>query len=287
MIQREKYINPFTDFGFKRLFGSEFSQEILSDFLTQILGGREHIASLTYLNTEKSGRTKADRRAVFDLYCENEKGEKFIIELQNVYQQYFKDRSLYYATFPIQEQARKGKNWDYDLKAVYTIAILNFSFPDVHGQPRYRREIQLLDKQTFEVFYEKLTFIYLEVPKFDKNEDALETRFDKWMFVLKHLHRLQSRPVQLQEKIFERFFKQAEIAQLTPAEMKSYEESLKVYRDRYSVLQTARQEGRQAGWNEGRQEERITIARQMKQEGDPIDKIARITGLSKEELEKL
>jgi predicted transposase/invertase (TIGR01784 family) len=157
MANQSTYINPFTDFGFKRLFGSEFNKELLIDFLNQVLGDREQIRDLTYLNPEKGGKTDKYRKAVFDLFCENEQGEKFIIELQNVYQQFFKDRSIFYATFPIQEQAPKGKNWNYQLKAVYTIGILNFSFPDASNKERYLREIQLLDTQTFEVFYDKLT----------------------------------------------------------------------------------------------------------------------------------
>jgi predicted transposase/invertase (TIGR01784 family) len=97
MAIREKYINPFTDFGFKKLFGSEYNKDLLIDFLNQVLGDREQIRDLTYLNSEKLGKTQNDRKAIFDLYCENEQGDKFIIELQNVPQQYFKDRSIFYA----------------------------------------------------------------------------------------------------------------------------------------------------------------------------------------------
>jgi predicted transposase/invertase (TIGR01784 family) len=94
---REKYINPFTDFGFKKIFGTEYNKDLLIDFLNQVLGDREQIKDLTYLNSEKLGKTQSDRKAIFDLYCENEQGDKFIIELQNVPQQYFKDRSVFYA----------------------------------------------------------------------------------------------------------------------------------------------------------------------------------------------
>lgn len=163
MLAENKYINPFTDFGFKKLFGSEFNKELPIDFLNQVLGEREHIYELTYLNTEAQGRTSTDRKAVFDLHCENGKGERFIIELQNVRQRFFKDRSIYYASLPLQEQAPRGNEWDYRLKAVYTIGILNFAFPDL-GPDRYKREIQLMDKATKEIFYDKLTFIYLEMP---------------------------------------------------------------------------------------------------------------------------
>jgi predicted transposase/invertase (TIGR01784 family) len=275
MSSKDKYINPFTDFGFKKLFGTEFNKELLIDFLNQVLGEREQVRDLTYLNTENQGKTETDRKAVFDLYCENQKGEKFIIEVQNVSQLYFKDRSIFYATFPLQEQAPKGRDWDYYLKAVYTIGILNFSFADQSGEDRYIREVQLLDKQTFEVFYDKLTFIYLEMPRFKKREEELVTHFDKWLYVLKNLPKLQARPQKLQEKVFEKLFSEAELAKLTPDEMRTYEESLKVYRDNYSVIETAKNDAK------------VEIAREMKKEGDSIEKIARITGLTKEQIEKL
>jgi predicted transposase/invertase (TIGR01784 family) len=283
MAKKEKFINPFTDFGFKKLFGNEFNKELLIDFLNQVLGERERIRDLTYLNTENQGKTEWDRKAIFDLYCENEKGEKFIIELQNVKQEFFKDRSIFYSSFPIQEQAPKGKDWDYHLKAIYTIGILNFSFPDSSSKERYLREIQLLDTNTFEVFYDKLTFIYLEMPKFRKGEEELVTHFEKWMYVLKNLPKLQVRPVKLQEKIFDKLFNEAEIAKLTQEEMRTYEESLKTYRDNYSVLETAKKEGIEIGASKTK----IELAKEMKKEGLSIEQIARITRLSKEQIEKL
>jgi predicted transposase/invertase (TIGR01784 family) len=279
MSSKDRYINPFTDFGFKKLFGTEFNKELLIDFLNQVLGEREQIRDLTYLNTENQGKTETDRKAVFDLYCENQKGEKFIIEVQNVSQLYFKDRSIFYATFPVQEQAPKGRDWDYYLKAVYTICILNFSFPDASGQERYLREVQLLDKHTFEVFYDKLTFIYLEMPRFKKREEELVTHFDKWLYVLKNLPKLQARPRKLQEKVFDKLFSEAELAKLTPEEMRTYEESLKVYRDNYSVIETAKREGAS--------EKELQIARELKKNGVSVDLIAKSTGLTKEQIEKL
>jgi len=287
MDSKERYINPFTDFGFKKLFGTEFNKELLIDFLNNVLGERERVQDLTYLNTENLGNVETDRKAIFDLYCENEKGEKFIIELQNVKQQYFKDRSIFYSTFPIQSQAPKGREWDYYLKAVYTIGILNFSFPDQSDQERFLREVQLMDKETKEVFYDKLTFIYLEMPKFRKTEDELVSQFDKWMYVLKNLHRLQDKPVRLQEKVFEKLFSEAEIAKLKPEDMKAYEESLKVYRDNYSVIETAKNEGRQEGRQEGKNETKVETAIAMKKEGLSTDLIYKITGLPKEQIEKL
>lgn len=255
-----------------------------------MLGDREQVQDLTYLNIEHLGNSQTDRKAIFDLYCENQDGKKFIIELQNVKQDYFKDRSIFYSTFPIQSQAPKGKTWDYHLKTVYTIGILNFSFPDKSENERCLREVQLIDKDSYEVFYEKLTFIYLEMPKFKKYEGELINQFDKWLYVLKNLHRLQERPVKLQEKIFKKLFKEAEIAKLNPDDMKSYQESLKAYRDNYSVMESLKNQARRArieGREEGRTETKLETAIAMKKEGLSDDLIVKVTGLSEEEVARL
>ena len=195
---KDRYINPYTDFGFKKLFGTEMNKDLLVSFINSLLHGREQIKELTYLNTEHLGTGESDRRAVFDVYCENEYGEKFLVEMQRGEQQFFKDRSLYYATFPIREQARRG-DWDYELQRVYVIGILNFSF-DGTRPDKYSHEVQLSDTSTGEVFYDKLTFIYLEMPKFNKPADELDGMFEKWLFVLKNLSRLLDRPAALQDR---------------------------------------------------------------------------------------
>ena len=252
MEPREKYVNVFTDFGFKKLFGEKPSKPLLLDFLNELLIEQEGpIKNITYLNTEHLGSSPLDRRAIFDIYCENEKGEKFIVELQKAKQSYFKDRTLFYATFPIQEQAKQN-DWDFKLKAVYTVAILDFVFEedkaDIH---KYRYDVKLTDIETCKVFYDKLTFIYLELPKFKKKIDELSTNFEKWLFVIKNLHKLNKIPDQLKEERFEKLFAIAEVAHFTREELKSYEDSKKFYRDIKNSMDTAFEEGKEAGIEEG------------------------------------
>ena len=252
MEPREKYVNVFTDFGFKKLFGEKPSKPLLLDFLNELLIEQEGpIKNITYLNTEHLGSSPLDRRAIFDIYCENEKGEKFIVELQKAKQSYLKDRTLFYATFPIQEQAKQN-DWDFKLKAVYTVAILDFVFEedkaDIH---KYRYDVKLTDIETCKVFYDKLTFIYLELPKFKKKIDELSTNFEKWLFVLKNLHKLNKIPDQLKEERFEKLFAIAEVAHFTREELKSYEDSKKFYRDIKNSMDTAFEEGKEAGIEEG------------------------------------
>ena len=237
---KERYINPYTDFGFKKLFGTELNKDLLISFLNALLNGEQEITNLTYLNGEHLGDGYGDRRAVFDVYCQLADGKKFIVEMQKAEQAYFKDRSIYYSTFPIREQGPKGGTWDYHLENVYTIGILNFVFPnDEYPADSFMHEIKLTDVEDKHVFYDKLTFIYLEMPKFNKTEDELVTMFDKWMFALRNLSRLLERPKALQERIFTRLFDQAEIARFSPKERREYQESIKDYWDYYSTMTTS------------------------------------------------
>ena len=286
---RDRYVNPYTDFGFKLLFGTDMNKELLISFLNSLLHGREVIKDVTYLNAEHLGTQEYDRKAVFDVYCENEQGEKFLVEMQKGEQQFFKDRSVFYSTFPIREQAERG-NWDYELKAVYTIGILNFVFNE-NNDEYFHHEVKLMDVHTKEVFYDKLTFVYLEMPKFNKGEEELVTMFDKWLFVLRNLATLLERPAALQERVFNRLFEAAEIAKFTKRELYEYEDSLKNFRDMYSVISTAEQKGLNRGRAEGRAEGELTERRKnalnLKALGVEGTIISQATGLSMEEIENL
>jgi predicted transposase/invertase (TIGR01784 family) len=276
----EKYINPFTDYGFKKLFGEEPNKDLLLDFLNVLLKEEQgEIKNLTYLKSEHLGTSELDRKAIFDLYCENEKGEKFIVELQKTKQNFFKDRTVYYSTFPIREQAKRAE-WNYELKAVYAIAILDFIFDEDKNDPnKFRYDIKLTDTETKEVFYDKLTFIYLEMPKFNKTVDELETHFDKWLYVIRNLNRLDKVPDKLRERVFEKLFETAEIARFTPDQVRSYEDSLKYYRDLKNSLDTAKQEGRE--------ERAIEVAKRALEKGLSIEDIIDLTGLSRAQIEQL
>ena len=276
----ERYISLLTDFGFKRIFGTKPNKDLLINFLNSLFEGFQVIKDVKYLNSEHVGDVFAERKAIFDVYCENERGEKFIVEMQNAYQKYFKDRSLFYSTFPIREQAPKGADWNFKLERVYTVALLNFDLKEeAFDQDDINHDVGLLDKKTHKVFNDKLCFKYVEIAKFDKTEDELVTLYDKWLYVLKNLSRLDERPAALKEKVFTKLFEEAEIAKFTPTELKEYEDSLKAYRDVKNSIDTALEKGRE--------EKAIQIAKKMLAAGMDIDTIINMTDLSKDEIEKL
>ncbi|MGB0881080.1 MAG: Rpn family recombination-promoting nuclease/putative transposase [Polaribacter sp.] len=277
----EKYINPFTDYGFKRLFGEEPNKGLLLDFLNELLKEEQgKITELQYLKSENLANTELNRKAVFDLYCTNEKGEKFIVEIQKTKQKFFKDRTLYYATFPIQEQAKKGSDWNFKLEKVYTIAILDFVFDENKKQSdKFRYDVKLTEQETKTVFYDKLTFIYLEMPKFDKKVEELTTRFEKWLYIIKNLHKLDRVPEKLKENIFLQLFETAEISKFSQQEYQDYEDSLKYYRDLKNSLDTAREEAKE--------EKAIEVAKKMILKQMEVSLISEITGLTEKEINEL
>lgn len=317
---KAKYINPFTDFGFKKIFGEEASKPLLLDFLNSLLPENDKIAKLSFKNNEQIGRSEYDRKAVYNIYCENQKGEKFIVELQKAKQNYFIERTIYYSTFPIQEQAEKGF-WNYNLKAVYCIGILDFTFDDYENEPEKSEVIHTikLKNQNGKTFYDKLTYIYLEMPNFKMEESELSTRIEQWLYFIKHLEDFQSIPKIFKDKIFIKAFQKAEIAKYNDAEFNNYQNSLKIFRDNKAVfdyaMETATSLAREAGLEEGREIGKLIgelegeikgkikgeikgelkgelkanklTAKKLKDKGFDVETIIEITGLTRDEIEKL
>ena len=296
----ERYISLLTDFGFKRIFGTAPNKDLLINFLNSLFNGRKVIKNLKYNNSEHVGDLYTERKAIFDVYCESVDGEKFIVEMQNASQKYLKDRTIFYSTFPIREQAPKGDAWDYRLSPVYTVALVNHDMKEeAFDEKDINHQVQLCDIATKRVFFDKLEFIYVEVAKFNKTEDELKTLYDKWLYVLKNLANLTARPAALRDTIFDRLFQVAEIAKFTPTELREYEDSLKHYRDLKNSLDTAEEKGRSEGHAEGlaeglvkgraegRAEGIMLIAKNLKAIGISVADIIKATGLSEEEIEKL
>ena len=217
-------------------------------------------------------------------------------------------QKFYHSTFPIREQAQRGGDWDFHLNPVYTIGLLNFNFADgLENAKCWHHEVKLMEVETHEVFYDKLTYIYVEIPKFDKMESELVTMYDKWMYVLKNLSRLMQRPAALQERVFTRLFEQAEIAKFNNEELKLYEDSMNAYRDIVNAIRTAEktkyaegeadgmakglaeglEKGRAEGLEKGRTEGITKVAINMLGKGMPAELVAEMTGLPIDEVQRI
>lgn len=271
----DRYISLLTDFGFTRIFGTKPNKDLLINFLNSLFDGFQVIKDVKYLNSEHVGDVFVERKPIFDVYCENEHGEKFIVEMQNAY-------------FPIREQAPKGAEWNFKLEHVYTVALLNFDLEEeAFDKNDINHDVGLLDKKTFKVFNDKLSFKYVEIAKFNKTEEELDTLYDKWLYVLKNLSRLDKRPAALKEKVFTKLFEEAEIAKFTPTELKEYEDSLKAYRDVKNSIDTALEKGREEGMAEGMAKEKQSTARRLLSMGLSEEQVSTATELPLEVIQKL
>ena len=217
------YINLLTDFGFKRIFGIK---EVMIHFLNTVLDIKGGITDISYGNPERHGLTADERKAIYDLYCTTGNGEHIIVEMQAIRQQYFKDRVLLYATRLFQEQSIKGKvkgkDWDCNLHPVFSINILDFYLDQDVETEKYTSYVQLMDRDAKTVFYDKLTFVYIELPRFTKELSQLKSFFEQWIFIIRHLHELNEAPEALSNEIFETVFQQAAIARMTKQQVTKY-----------------------------------------------------------------
>lgn len=280
-----KYIDPLVDFAFKKIFGSEPNKDLLMAFLNEVFRGRKVIVDLVYNKNEHPGDLKDEGAAIFDLLCTGTDGEQFLIEVQRGRQGYFKERALFYTSRLISDQAPKGKRnvWGYNLTEVYLVALLEDFTLEIGSGNNYLHDICLCNRDTGEIFYDRLGYTYIELSKFVKKDTDLVTDLDKWLYVLKNMSRMDKIPVYLRKPIFEKLFNIAEYTNFTKEEKAMYDSSLKYKWDNKNVLDYAVSTAKA----EGKRENSLAIAREMKKDGLPISQIVKFTKLSIEEIEKL
>ena len=251
----EVFMNPYTDFGFKKLFGTAPNKDILISFLNALFeGDRKPIVDLHYLNTAILGPYYGGRSSVFDVYCVTEDGSHFVVEMQRSDQPYFKDRTVYYASASIVQQAPRGE-WDYNLTDVCVVGILNFVFPNKeYPEDSYLHKVMLKDTDDNHEVYKKLAFYYVEMPKFKKKENELVTMQDKWLFVVKNICYLLEQPKELQEKVFTKFFEEARIGMFNAEQRFAYMVSQKHYWDNHNTIAYSFEKGKKTGMEEGMKE---------------------------------
>ena len=276
-----KFINPFTDMGFKRIFGQEINKDLLIDFLNALLKGERREKDIRFLDKELLPEYENDRSLIYDIYCTDENGEQFIVEMQNREHVNFRERTLYYLSQAIARQGEKGTGWQFDLKAVYGVFFLNFRLSDL--PQKLRTDIVLCDRDTHELFTDKMRYIFLELPLFDKEESECETDFERWIYVLKNMETLQRLPFKARNAVFQKLEQIVDIAALSKEDRMKYDESIKVYRDKLAIMAFERQKGQA----EGRAEGKLEVARNLKQMGLATEAIAQATGLTAETIEAL
>ena len=256
---QNRYINPLTDYGFKKIFGDK---EVMMAFLTDLLQPKVPIEDITFLDKELDGMSEYDRGVVYDLLCKTS------------------DRILFYLSRSFSNQEEKGDtDWDYHLRPVYGIFFLNFHLRGF--KPLTLRTVQLKVDETGEIFSDKLKVFTLELSDYRKmKEEDCKTQIDYWLYNITNLETMNTNiPFQSQQPIFSKVGNIAELVHMTAEERKKYNVSIDSYRTNLSVMKNERAEGRL--------EEKISNAYNLKLNGVPVDVIAKSLGLSIEEVENL
>jgi len=315
-----RFINPCTDFGFKRLFARDSTKDLLASFLNSILPAAYHVKTLKFLNTETFGINIKAKKFVYDILCKNLKGEKFIVEMQVEDQRDFEERSVAYLARAVSEQVPAGGDYK-KLKAVCFIGLLKFR-SRMKGLLRKPWQEVLLRNEEGGTFSEKLRMYFLQMPLFEKTEGELETKADKWFYFLKHLQDLANRPATFKEAFFEKAFNEAELLAMTPEERLNYDLELDSKRIAQSVqelrednirdaakaelaaakaqakaelaaertkavAELAKVEAQAAAELAKVAAAKLNMARQMKRDGLRVEVIAKYTGLDPATLENL
>ena len=288
------FIDPCTDYGFKRIFGDE---KLLINFLNSLLEGERVITKLEYMNNERVAKQKDERRVIYDLYCKTDTGEHIIVEMQKRSQKHFKDRALYYSACSIVEQGTKG-DWNYELTPVYGVFFIDFVL-DTDVSDYYCKDVTLVEKYSGKVFSNKLRHIFIELPQFMKSKSECDSFFECWIYNLANMKEMNEMTFKDRDAIFGRLEEIASRANLTKEERAQYEYEWKVYNDYYNCLDYAEEKGMtigmekgmeigmEKGMEKGREEEKLEIARNLKTMGLPSESIAQATGLTIEEIENL
>ncbi len=281
-----RFINPFTDWGFKQIFGQEMPKVLLIDFLNDLLVGERVIRDLQFLNNEQSPDYQEGKGIIYDIFCTTDTGERIIVEMQGSPQTHFRERALYYMSRAIARQGLRGDEGDYNINAVYGVFFMNFQLPEEEHR-KMRIDVILADRESGKLFSDKLRPIFITLPLFTKEENECCSDFERWMYVLKNMKALDRMPFKARKAVFEKLEEIADVGALSPEERDKYENSLRVYNDYLSTMKAAEQKGEAIG--EARGEARgeakgeakaqLRIASEMKAKGMDVVLISELTKL--------
>lgn len=286
------YISPFEDWAFKKIFASEDSKEVARAFLNAVLKGKRKIETIEFGKNEFPGEIKREGAAVFDFHCTDKDGAKFLVEVQRQEQDYFIDRSLFYASRLISDMAPKGDHaWKYNLKEIYSISLLeDFSLPDTDPD-KYFHQVSLCNVDTGKVFYDKLHFTYIEFEKFNKMEAELDSELDEWLYALKHISEMTEEPHFLKTPELKHFVYLANHINLDEEEREIHRLIQKKRWDKHLtdyIIENKRKKAVEAAVEEAAETAEYknsrSIAGRMLANGVPVAQIIEFTQLSEEEV---
>jgi len=284
------YINPKTDFGFKKIFSTgRHAQKrllhLLKTFLPELMG---NVVSVAFLPTEVLGETESEKRVTFDLYCATNNGDLIIIEMQRAPQSFFNSRVITYVCRVISSKVDRG-DMEYKIPTVICFCVMDFTPPLLKEESDFFHVFQITSRRG-KLFSEKISFCLLDLSKFAAPNPGQikDIQFSddqhKWAYILSNLWHMEVQDLTNENDIFRNLFRDCMYSKLTEMEKKEYKKSVLEYYDVQYAMRCVREEGREQGREEGRAVEKRQLARNMLAEGLDPAKVAKISGLTEAEV---
>mgnify|MGYP002519744374 CR=1 FL=1 len=277
-----KYADLLDDDVFKLVFGRESTKDVMIEFLNQVIPDRK-IVDLEFIDKEMHPAERDAKGVVYDMFCKTDSGARIIVEVQRRKQPFYPERAVYYSTFQIQRQVEAGAD-AYDFLPVYVVNILDFKMDKHDVGTDIKTVYRLYEERSRRLLTDRVTFIFIELPRFMKTIDELDGNVLEGMyFCFKNMSVLDERPKVLTHQIFSKIFEVSELYNMDQDTRDKVIHKMTTERDLRNQMAYARQEAIEEGLTEARAE----VARGMLADGMPVDKIAKYTNLSIEEIEAL
>ena len=273
-----KYADLLDDDVFKLVFGRESTKDVMIEFLNQVIPDRK-IVDLEFIDKEMHPAERDAKGVVYDMFCKTDSGARIIVEVQRRKQPFYPERAVYYSTFQIQRQVEAGAD-AYDFLPVYVVNILDFKMDKHDVGTDIKTVYRLYEERSRRLLTDRVTFIFIELPRFMKTIDELDGNVLEGMyFCFKNMSVLDERPKVLTHQIFSKIFEVSELYNMDQDTRDKVIHKMTTERDLRNQMAYARQEAIEEGLTE--------VARGMLADGMPVDKIAKYTNLSIEEIEAL
>ena len=281
-----KYPDLMVDDAFKLVFGQESTKDVMIEFLNQVIS-EKRIVDVEFMDKEIHPIPRDKKTSIYDLFCKTDDGSRIIVELQNRKQDQYAERVLYYSMHQVLKQVESGRD-SYDFCQIYVISILDFTLKQNEGISDVKTVYRLLEENYHRCLSNRMTYVFIELPKFNKSVDELDGDILEGMyFCLKNMHLLQERPEVLEHPVFDKIFSMGENIMMTEELRTKILEKMNTERDLRNQFAYARKEGLAEGLAEGRAEGRAEVVRTMVASGMPVEVIAKALGVPVEEIQNM
>lgn len=278
MLPEFKYADLLDDVAFKLVFGQESTKSVMIEFLNQVIPDRK-ITDVIFTDKEIHPDLRDKKTSIYDLLCTTDDGSRIIVELQKRKQDSYAERMLYYSMHQVLQQVEAGAS-SFDFCPIYVISILNFTIDQNNGLDNVKTVYRLMEETYRTLLTDRLTYIFIELPKFMKTAEELDGDVLEGMyFCLKNMSKLQERPDVLKHKVFDTIFRIGELLEMDEITRDKILENMTTERDLKNQFDYVREEGSLA--------RAMKVAKEMLADGMPVDKISKYTELTAEQIEAL